>query len=91
MAVYATQATRVTDEMFITAARAVAEQVPKQQLEEGMLYPPQSNILETELHTAKRVATLVFDRGLARVEKPADIDRFIRQHAYQPKYRDLLK
>src|SRR4029077_18061501 len=28
MAVYATQATRVTDEMFIEAARAVADQVP---------------------------------------------------------------
>jgi malate dehydrogenase (oxaloacetate-decarboxylating)(NADP+) len=90
MAVYATQAKRVTDEMFITAARAVAEQVTKQQLEEGILYPPQANILETELHTAAKIAKLVFERGLARVEKPGDVNKFIRQHAYQPKYRDLL-
>jgi malate dehydrogenase (oxaloacetate-decarboxylating)(NADP+) len=91
MAVYATQATRVTDEMFITAARGVAEQITKQELEEGMLYPPQSNILETELATATKVATLVFERGLARVEKPADVGRFIRQHAYRPTYPSISK
>jgi malate dehydrogenase (oxaloacetate-decarboxylating)(NADP+) len=89
MAVYATQATRVTDEMFIVAARAVADQVTKTQLEEGMLYPPQSDILESELQTATRVAAVVFDRGLSRVDKPADVAKFIRQHAYRPKYRDL--
>jgi malate dehydrogenase (oxaloacetate-decarboxylating)(NADP+) len=90
MAVYATQAKRVTDEMFVVAARGVADQVTQQQLEEGMLYPPQSNMLETELRTAAKVAQLVFERGLARVEKPADVDRFVRQHAYKPTYRPLL-
>jgi len=90
MAVYATQAKRVTDEMFIVAAGAVAEQVTKQQLEEGMLYPPQSNILETGLYTATKVAQVIFERGLARVDKPADVAKFIRGHAYVPAYRDLL-
>jgi malate dehydrogenase (oxaloacetate-decarboxylating)(NADP+) len=88
MAVYATQAKRVTDEMFIVAARAVAEQVSERQLERGMLYPPQSNMLETEMVTAARVAELVFDRGLARVEKPADVAAHVRRHAYEPAYRD---
>jgi malate dehydrogenase (oxaloacetate-decarboxylating)(NADP+) len=90
MAVYATQARRVTDEMFVVAARAVADQVTEQQLDEGMLYPPQSNILETELTTATKIAEVVFDRGLARVDRPADVGRFIRQHAYSPRYQQLL-
>jgi malate dehydrogenase (oxaloacetate-decarboxylating)(NADP+) len=90
MAVYATQARRVTDEMFVVAARAVADQVTDQQLAEGMLYPPQSNILETELTTATKIAELVFDRSLARVDRPADVGRFIRQHAYTPRYQQLL-
>jgi malate dehydrogenase (oxaloacetate-decarboxylating)(NADP+) len=87
MAVYATQAKRVTDEMFVVAARAVAQQVTERQLEQGMLYPPQSNMLETEMVTATRVAELVFERGLARVEKPADVNALIRRHAYTPTYR----
>src|SRR5262249_8956939 len=86
MAIYATQSKRVTDEMFIVAARAVADQVTKQQLEEGMLYPPQSNILDVELTTASRIADLIFTRGLARVDKPADVNAFIRTHAYEPLY-----
>jgi malate dehydrogenase (oxaloacetate-decarboxylating)(NADP+) len=67
MAVFATVASRVTDEMFIEAARAVADQVPADLLKQGLLYPLQSNILETEIQTAARVAKLIFDSGLARV------------------------
>jgi len=52
MAIYATNAKRVTDEMFIEAAHAVADQVRPGQLKLGMLFPPQSNILETEIQTA---------------------------------------
>ncbi len=86
MAVFATQAARVTDEMFIEAARAVAEQVPSELLNQGLLYPPQSNILETEIQTAASVAKLVFDSKLARVNRPADMVAFIREHVYTPAY-----
>ena len=89
MAIYATNAKRATDEMFIEAAHAVADQVTPDQLKLGMLFPPQSNILEVEVQTAARVAKLVFDAGLARVERPANIEKFIRQHVYKPAYRNL--
>ncbi len=89
MAIYATQAKRVSDEMFIEAARAVADQVPDALLKQGLLYPLQANILETEIKTAIRVATLVFDSGLARVEHPNDMEVFIRGHVYQPEYQKL--
>ncbi|HEY6770288.1 MAG TPA: NAD-dependent malic enzyme [Candidatus Sulfotelmatobacter sp.] len=86
MAIFATQAKRVTDEMFIEAARAVADQVPSDSLNQGLLYPLQSNILETEIQTAARVAKLIFDSGLARVERPSDMVSFIREHVYKPEY-----
>jgi malate dehydrogenase (oxaloacetate-decarboxylating)(NADP+) len=86
MAIFATQASRVTDEMFIEAARAVADQVPPDLLKQGLLYPRQSNILETEIQTAARVAKLVFDSGLARVDHPKDMVAFIRQHVYKAEY-----
>jgi malate dehydrogenase (oxaloacetate-decarboxylating)(NADP+) len=88
MAVFATQASRVTDEMFIEAAHAVADQVPSDLLKQGLLYPLQSNILETEIQTAARVAKLVFDSKLARVDRPTDMVAFIREHVYKPEYRE---
>jgi malate dehydrogenase (oxaloacetate-decarboxylating)(NADP+) len=87
MAIFATEATRVTDEMFIEAARAVADQVPSDLLKQGLLYPLQSNILETEIQTAARVAKLVFEAGLARVKRPTDFVAFIREHVYKPEYK----
>jgi malate dehydrogenase (oxaloacetate-decarboxylating)(NADP+) len=86
MAVYATEARRVTDEMFIVAARALADLVTGEQLERGMLYPPQSELLEVELGVASRIAELIFERGLARVAKPSDVAAFVRSQAYQPEY-----
>lgn len=90
MAIYATKAKFVTDEMFIEAARAVADQVKPQQLEQGLLYPLQANILETEINTAVRVAGLVFDSNLAGVERPQDLEAFIRKQVYQPEYTKLV-
>jgi len=87
MAIFATQAKRVPDELFIEAGQAVADQVPSDLLNQGLLYPLQSNILETEIQTAARVAKLVFDLGLARVERPkGDIVEFIRKQVYKPEY-----
>ncbi len=90
MAIYATQARLVTDEMFIEAAEAVADQVPDALQKKGLIYPLQSNILETEIKTAARVAKLVFDSGLARVDRPSDVEAFVRRHVYKPEYKKLI-
>jgi malate dehydrogenase (oxaloacetate-decarboxylating)(NADP+) len=86
MAVFATESTRVTEEMFIVAARAVAEQVTDQSLATGLIYPPQSQILKASLHVATRVAEYIFDKNLARVSRPNDIGALIRARAYRPVY-----
>jgi hypothetical protein len=51
--------------------------------------PLQSNILQTEIQTAARVAKLIFDSGLARVPRPTDMVGFIRGHVYKPEYASL--
>lgn len=89
MAIYATNAKRVTDDMFIEAARAVADQVTDAQRAKGLLYPLQSDILEAEIKTAARVAALVHDKGLARVERPKDMEAHIRSLVYTPAYKPL--
>src|SRR5260221_6255253 len=80
MAIFATQAKRVTDEMFIEAAQAVADQVPSQLLQHRLLYPLQSNVLETEIQTAARVAEIVVDSSLAPVNRPDDLVALNCQH-----------
>jgi malate dehydrogenase (oxaloacetate-decarboxylating)(NADP+) len=91
MAIFATQAKRVTDAMFIEAGQAVADQVDPALLKQGLLYPLQANVLEAEIQTAARVAKLVFDSGFARVERPADMVAFIRRHVYKPEYAGAMK
>ena len=90
MAIYATKPKRVTDEMFIEAAHALADLVTPGELEQGLLFPPQSGILETEIKVAARVARVVFDSNLAGVARPADCEAFIRSHVYRPQYRNLV-
>jgi malate dehydrogenase (oxaloacetate-decarboxylating)(NADP+) len=89
MAVFATEATRVTEDMFIVAAKAVAEQVSDESLDKGLIYPPQSRIFEASMHVAASVAEYIFDHGLARVERPADLVAHIKSAAYAPAYRPL--
>lgn len=89
MAVYATEASRVPNELFIVAAKAVAEQVAREQLDVGLIYPPQSKILSASLNVAVKVAERIFDLGLARVPRPADIRADIEAKAYKPEYRDV--
>jgi len=86
MALYATQAKRVTDDMFLTAAQAIAEQVNEESLAAGLIYPARERILNASLHVAERVATCIFDHGLARVPRPDDIGALIRARAYRPVY-----
>lgn len=86
LAAYATRTTRITDEMFVEAAKSTADQVTDEQLKKGLLFPPQSNILEAEVRTAVRIAALVFKRNLARVDQPKDINAWLRAMLYKPQY-----
>jgi malate dehydrogenase (oxaloacetate-decarboxylating)(NADP+) len=89
LAIVATKARRVTDELFVVAARAVADQVTQPELDSGSLYPPQSNILQTEIAVAVKVAETIFAQGLAGVEKPADVRKFVEAQLYTPEYVSL--
>jgi malate dehydrogenase (oxaloacetate-decarboxylating)(NADP+) len=86
MALFATEATLVTDEMFLTAAQAIAEQVSDDNLAAELIYPPRERIFASSLHVAERVAACIFDQGLARVPRPADLGALIRSRVYRPVY-----
>ncbi|WP_281299046.1 NAD-dependent malic enzyme [Flavobacterium limnophilum] len=86
MAIFATEAKRVTDDMLLTAAEAVAEQVTQEDFEKGLIYPNVNDILKVSMKVAERVAELIFESGLAGVEKPNNICDFIKSKMYVPSY-----
>jgi malate dehydrogenase (oxaloacetate-decarboxylating)(NADP+) len=89
LAVYAARPRRITDEVFIAAAQASADQVNDTQRGRGMLFPSQANILQVEVTTAVQVAEFMFDKGLATVKRPADIRAWIEEQVYKPQYQSL--
>ena len=86
LATYAARPRRITDESFIVAAQASADQVGPELRAKGMLFPSQADILETEVTTATRIAEFMFDQGLAQVERPRDIRAWIEGQLYRPQY-----
>ncbi len=86
LAIVATEAKRVPDEIFIEAARATADQLTSEQLEKGMLFPPQGDILNVSIKTAVKSAEKIFALGLARVPKPDTVDHLIGSMLYKPAY-----
>ena len=68
----------------------MAEQVTQDELDSGLLYPPQSDILQTEIATAARIAEIIFARGLAGVERPRDVRAFLASQLYKPEYERLV-
>ncbi len=89
LAIYATKAKRVTDEMFIAAAEAVAEQVTPDDFEKGLIYPQVKDIMKVSLHVAVKVAKQIYESGLAGIEKPDDLQAFIKTKMYVPEYKCL--
>jgi malate dehydrogenase (oxaloacetate-decarboxylating)(NADP+) len=86
LAVYVARPKLLTDECFIVAAQAMADQVGDDLRALGRLFPDQSNILETEVTTAVRVVEFMFDKGLAQVKRPPDIRAWIEAQLYVPAY-----
>jgi malate dehydrogenase (oxaloacetate-decarboxylating)(NADP+) len=82
----ASGATRITDEMLMNAALALAECVNNSDLEQGSLYPALPRIREVSAHIAARVAHVAYRRGLASGEIPDDMPAHIKSHMYEPRY-----
>ena len=78
--------TRVTDEMFLAAARVLAGEVSEEDLAMGRVYPGLARIREVSALIAAEVAGIAFRRGLARREQPDDIMDLVRASMFQPIY-----
>lgn len=90
LGVMASGATRVTDEMFLTAARVVAQEVSEADLQFGRLYPALPRIREVSLAVAVAVAEVAYRSGLAGRPRPDDLREFIRAQMFEPEYHSYV-
>ena len=86
LGVIASGARRVTDEMFMSAARTLADLVSDSDLAQGSLYPALPRIREVSAHIAAEVAKIAYRRGLAAGAAPADLLAHVESHMYDPRY-----
>ena len=81
-----TGTTRITEPMFMAAARALAGMATDADLAEGSLYPPLSDVREVSARIAAEVAAIAFREKLATVPQPPDLLAWVKASMYQPRY-----
>jgi len=87
LGVVVSRSRRVTDEMFMIAAHALADQVSESDLAQGSLYPALPRIREVSAIIATAVAAAAYRSGLAPGARPADLEASVRSQMFDPHYK----
>ncbi len=82
----ASRAKHITDEMFMAAARTLANRVTQSDLDQGSLYPALPRIREVSAHIAAAVAETAYKSGLAGKPRPLDVIADVRAQMFDPHY-----
>ena len=90
LGIIASGARLVTDEMFMSAARTLANLVSESDLEQGSLYPALPRIREVSARIAAEVAQVAYQRGLTAGKVPNDVQAFVLSHMYEPDYCNYI-
>ncbi len=86
LGVIASGSTLVTDEMFMAAARKLAQLVTEDDLKQGSLYPALPRIREVSAHIAAAVAKVAYKRGLAKGKPAKNLMALVKSQMYDPRY-----
>ena len=80
-------ATKIHQEMLLASAKVLANLVKDEDIEQGAVLPPFSNIRTISCKIAKKVAAKAYDLGLAtRLPKPVNLHTEIRKYQFRPFY-----
>ncbi|AJQ97651.1 NAD-dependent malic enzyme [Gynuella sunshinyii] len=79
-------ATRINDDMLISAAETLAAEVSQKQIDLGCLYPPLKQIREVSAKIAVAVGESAQRNGLLKGDLPEQFENFVKQHQYDPSY-----
>ncbi len=90
LGVIASRASRVTNEMFLVAARTLAGLVTPGDYDVGRIFPDLARIRDVSFAIAVAVAENAYQRGLSRERRPADLEAHVRSHIFQPDYPNFV-
>jgi malate dehydrogenase (oxaloacetate-decarboxylating)(NADP+) len=90
LGILASEATRVTDEMFAAAAKALDRQVSDADFNLGRIYPSQTRIRDVSKNIALAVASVAYAKGLTALLKPSDLQGLIESKMYDPTYAEII-
>ncbi|KYO27997.1 NADP-dependent malic enzyme [Alligator mississippiensis] len=81
----------ITDEIFLTTAEVIAQQVSEKHLQEGRLYPPLMTIQDVSLKIAVKIAEQAYSNNTASFyPEPKDKEALIRSQVYSTDYEDFM-
>ncbi len=86
----ASEATRITDEMFFVAAKTLAQMVSEKDLNIGRVFPHLNNIREVSLAIGIAVAETVFSRGLTSIQRPKNLPEYVKSCMFKPEYVEYI-
>jgi malate dehydrogenase (oxaloacetate-decarboxylating)(NADP+) len=86
LGIVASGASRVTDEMFLAAAKKLADETTESDLACGSVYPPLTRIRAVSRAIAVAVAQVGINSGLATRDMGGDIDAFVGSQMFVPYY-----
>ncbi|XP_077488796.1 NADP-dependent malic enzyme isoform X1 [Amblyomma americanum] len=92
LAVIACGVQTISDEVFLIAAKTVANSVTEQNLDEGRVYPPLSSIHDVSLNIAAELAAHFYATGVATVKpEPKDKMAFLQSKQYDFSYPGTVR
>jgi malic enzyme len=80
------QVREITDEMFLAAADALAGLVTPERMEQGALYPSQSELRSVSRTIARRIVCQARDCGIGRAFQESEIDEAVDGMVWHPDY-----
>ncbi|XP_053793882.1 NADP-dependent malic enzyme isoform X1 [Vidua chalybeata] len=81
----------IDENVFLTTAEVIAQQVTEENLQEGRLYPPLVTIQEVSLKIAVRIAEEAYRNNTASTyPQPKDLEAFIRSQVYSTDYNSFV-
>ncbi|XP_068264037.1 NADP-dependent malic enzyme [Nyctibius grandis] len=81
----------IGEDVFLTTAEVIAQQVSEEHLQEGRLYPPLVTIQQVSLKIAVRIAEEAYrNNNASTYPQPKDLEAFIRSQVYHTDYNSFV-